>query len=130
MSAELIIGPEHAAARNAASLVLADTGTLNARIFWYTTQGGAQLAELVLAKPCGSQDGQGRIVLVQDEIGGDLIGATGTATWAEWISADGKLMGAGAVTDQSGQGPFRLRGSSGTALYAGGLLLLGDVVIE
>ena len=43
--------------------------------------------------------------------------------------ADGKLIGRGLVTDEVGAGHFKLLGSTGTQLYAGGKAILGETRI-
>jgi hypothetical protein len=44
---------------------------------------------------------------------------------ALWYSYDNELLASGAVTDEAGEGPFKLSGSAGTLLHAGGRAILG-----
>lgn len=121
------IGADHAAARNLGSISFADSGAANSSIEVFDAT-GAKLVTLTLAKPCGALNSSGKIVLAQKDSGGDLIVLSGQAATASWISGDGRLVAAGAVTDQSGEGPFILQGSGGassTQLYAGGRAYLG-----
>ena len=82
------------------------------------------LAVVVLAVPCG-EIVDGALVLAQADPEGDLIAATGTAATALWYSYDNVLLASGVVTDESGEGPFKLAGSAGTLLLAGGRAILG-----
>lgn len=136
------------AARNAASIALADLGAANSSIKLYTAQGGALLATRQLDKPCGSiRPSDGRLVLAMGDAV-DVAVATGAATWAEWCDGSGVAVAAGRVTDPAGNitdgsgnvvpdplglGAFVLGGSGGstggTMVYAGGLVLLYAGVI-
>lgn len=130
----------HRAARNAASIALADEGAANSVIRVYTAQGGTLLATRQLGKPCGTvRPSDGRIVLETGDAT-DVAVATGAATWAEWCDGSGVAISAGRVTDPDGNitdgsgnvvpdplgvGPFVLGGGApGTMVYAGGLVLL------
>lgn len=130
----------HRAARNAASIALADEGAANSVIRVYTAQGGTLLATRQLDKPCGTvRPSDGRIVLETGDAT-DVAVATGAATWAEWCDGSGVAISAGRVTDPDGNitdgsgnvvpdplgvGPFVLGGGApGTMVYAGGLVLL------
>ena len=63
----------HRAARNAASIALADTGAGVASIKLYSApSGGTLLAVRNLAKPCGSVNAAGRIALAQ-AVADDLV---------------------------------------------------------
>lgn len=62
---DLINTTAHRAARNAASIALADTGAGVASIKLYAASGGTLLAVRQLAKPCGTVTAAGRIVLAQ-----------------------------------------------------------------
>lgn len=130
------------AARNAASIVRADDGAGNASIQLYDASGGTLLATRALAKPCASVRAlDGRLVLAPSSAN-DLVQVTGAATWGEWRAADGTLLASGPVTDEAGRitdgtglldtgdiGPWVLSGTSGTQLYAGGIVLLTAGVI-
>lgn len=130
----------HRAARNAASLALADLGPANSVIRVYTASGGTLLATRQLEKPCGSvRPSDGRLVLETSDAT-DVAVATGAATWAEWCDGSGSPISAGRVTDPDGNitdgsgnvvpdplglGPFVLGGGApGTMVYTGGLVLL------
>lgn len=133
----------HRAARNAASIALADLGASNSVIRVYTALSGTLLATRQLDKPCGTiRPSDGRLVLEMGEAT-DVAVATGAATWAEWCDGAGVAISAGRVTDPSGNitdgagnvvadplglGAFVLGGSGGstggTMVYAGGLVLL------
>lgn len=135
--------PTHRAARNAASIALADTGAGAASIKLYDAPtAGTLLAVRSLARPCGSINAAGRIELLQASAD-DLVLADGGAAWAEWCDADGVAISAGHVTDAAGNttsggvaaphplgiGPFVLTGTTGTQLYAGGIVRLTTALI-
>lgn len=114
----------HRAARNQATITLADTGAGNACIKLYTAAGGTLLATRNLKKPSGTIDvASGRIAL-QQSASDDLVAADGTATHGELVAADGTVIATGAVTDAAGAGPLKL--TTGTSLLAGGLLMLAE----
>ena len=122
----LSITVAHRAARNQASIDLADAGSAASSIKLYTAQDGDLLAVRTLAKPCGAiVPGTGRIALHGAEAT-DLAVATGQAAWAEWCDGDGVAIATGTVSDSEGSGDFRLQGASGTQIYAGGVVLLAD----
>ncbi len=137
------IGPEHAAAQLAASLAFADAGAQPSRIHLYADAGvatgaapaGEPLAEIVLAKPCGTI-AAGKLTLHPANAAGAMVLANGTSRAARWVSGEGKLVTAGTVTDMAHFGDFRIGGAptapgdDSPALYAGGLVLLGDVVLD
>lgn len=119
-------------ARLEATRDFADLGTGNSTIMLYgTTQplpGGSETADplvtITLAKPCGSVTGN-LLVLEQNAPAGDLIANTGAALWARWVNGNGDWMADGDVTDESGAGDFKVAGTTGTTLYAGGKAILG-----
>lgn len=118
------ITPAHRAARNLASITLASSGTAASSIRLYDAQGGLLLAQQTLASPvCGDITPEGRISLLP-AAGSDLVLATGEATWAEWCDGDGLAIAADAVTDEAGVGQFKLAGTTGTMVYAGGVVTL------
>ena len=123
----MTISTAHRAARNAASIAMADAGAGPSSVKIYTEQGGVLLAVCRLAKPCGTINAQGRIVLAASAA--DLVAETGSVTWAEWCDSAGAVMAAGTVTDQAGAGDFKLAGTSGTTVYQGGRVLLDDVIL-
>ena len=59
-----------------------------------------------------------------------MIVASGQAVKAAWSTSDGQLIGQGLVTDEAGDGHFKLLGSTGTQLYAGGKVILGETRIS
>jgi len=132
----------HRAARNAASIALADTGAGVSSIKLYTASGGTLLAQRQLAKPCGTVNGAGRIALAQ-AVADDLVLLDGAAAWAEWCDAGGTAISSGHVTDAAGNytsggavvahpdgvGPFVLTGTTGTQLYTGGIVRLTTALI-
>lgn len=141
---QLINTPSHRAARNAASIALADTGPGVASICLYTAQGGDLLALRKLQKPCAQITAlpDGRIALLQagDD---DLVLADGVATWGAWVDAAGTPISQGHVTDAQGRigppgsaaphpkglGPFVLTAGEGTQLYAGAIVRLVAALI-
>lgn len=145
MTAKLQLTQAHRAARNAASIVLADTGPANSSIRLYAAQGGTLLGVRTLDRPCGLvRPGDGRIALAQPATNTDVVLASGGATWGEWCDASGVAISGGYVTDEDGNytddtgavvphpdgvGPFVLKGTTGTMLYAGGLVLLDVALI-
>lgn len=132
------------AAANAASISLADVGAGNASLKVYTAQGGTLLGTRHLAKPCGIvRLSDGRIDLISGEEP-DVVAAAGGAGWVEWCDGNGVMLSAWHLTDTAGNitdgtgavvphpdgvGPFMLAGTTGTTLYAGGLINLYSVVI-
>lgn len=134
----------HRAARNAASIALADAGAGNSSIKLYTALGGTLLATRTLAKPCGTvRPSDGRILLTTGDTT-DVVVANGGATHAEWCDGSGVAISAGRVTDTAGNitdglgavvphpdgiGTFVLGGTTGTTLYLGGLVLLNSALI-
>lgn len=136
----------HRAARNAASIALADAGAGNASVRLYTTDGGTLLAIRTLAKPCGIvRPSDGRIELAALSDPTDVAVATGAARWGQWHDGSGVAISGGRVTDTDGNvtdgdgnlvpdpdgvGPFVLSGGEpGTMVYAGGLVLLSVALI-
>lgn len=126
---EFEISAAHAAARLQATLAFADAGTGPASIQLYDAN-EQLLVTLTLTKPCGQVTEAGYLLLTQANGGGDMILASGQAAIGIWSAGDGQLIGRGLVTDEAGQGHFKLLGSSGTQLYAGGKAILGETRIE
>ena len=83
----MIISTAHRAARNAATIALADMGAGPSSIKIYD-ENGVLLAVCRLAKPCGTITEQGRIALQQSSQP-DLVLATGTPSRGEWCDGDG-----------------------------------------
>ena len=138
----MTIGPAHALAQLAATLAFADDGALPSVILLYAdaalATGGtpfdAPLAEVALAKPCGTVT-DGVLTLHFAAPGGSMVLINGTPRAAHWVNGAGVLVAAGTVTDVDNDGDFRIAGAptapgdTAPALYAGGLVLLGDVVL-
>ena len=139
----MVIGPEHALAQLAASLVFADAGANPSHIYLYAdaavatgaAPAASPLAEIELAKPCGTIAG-GVLTLHPADSAGTLVLVTGIPRAARWVSGDDMLVSAGTVTDMTHTGDFRVGGGTTAAgddsptLYAGGIVLLGDVVLD
>ena len=85
---------------------------------------------LTLTKPCGQITEPGHLLLTQANGGGDMILVSGQAASGIWSTSDGQLIGRGLVTDEAGAGHFKLLGSTGTQLYAGGKAILGETRID
>lgn len=139
----MVIGPAHTLAQLAASIAFADAGAQPSRILLYADAGaatgaapsGAPLAEVTLAKPCGSI-AAGQLTLHVADPAGAMVLASGQPRAAQWISGAGLLVAAGTVTDMDHGGDFRVSGAATPPgddtplLYAGGLVLLGAVVLD
>ena len=126
---EFEISAAHALARLQATQAFADSGAEASRITLYDAS-EQLLATLTLTKPCGQITEGGYLLLTQASGGGDMIIASGQAVTGVWSSSDGKLIGRGQVTDEAGDGHFKLLGSTGTQLYAGGKVILGETRIS
>ena len=124
----MIISRDHRAARNGASISIADAVAGASSVRLYDAQGGLLLGVRTLAKPCGAITPEGRISLLS-ATAQDLVQVTGSAAWAEWCDGGGTPIAWGAVTDEAGAGPFKLAGTSGTMLYAGGAVLLAGALL-
>ena len=125
---EFDISAAHALARLQATLAFADSGSEASRIALYDSA-EQLLVTLTLTKPCGQITEAGYLLLTQASGGGDMILASGQAATGVWATGDGKLIGRGLVTDEAGAGHFKLLGSTGTQLYAGGKAILGETRI-
>lgn len=123
----LAITTAHRAARNAASIAHADAGAGHSTLRLYDAPGGNLLATRTLDKPCGALNAAGQIVLAASAA--DLVSADGAVAWAEWCDGNGVPIATGTVTDQAGDGDFKLAGTSGTMVYAGGRVLLDDLIL-
>ena len=138
----IAIGPEHAMAQLAASLVFADAGGGPSVIKVYTTTqpaagaapGGAEQAAIVLAQPCATL-AAGVLTLHPADPTGAMVLASGLPRWARWERFDGLLVADGTVTDIANGGDFTLTGAAtppgetSPMLYAGGRALLGAVTL-
>ena len=127
----LEITPEHKAARSAGSIAFADQGPSNSTILLFaSTDGtGTPLVQIKLAKPCGTVDAAGTILFTQDDPAGDMILVSGAALSGLWVNGAGVVMGRGTVTDEAGDGHFKVRGTTGTMLYAGASAQLGVTAV-
>lgn len=125
---ELTISVAHNTARLEGSMAHADSGTGSAYINVYDAS-AVLLGVVHLAKPCGAIVG-GFLVLEQADPTADLVLVSGAAASAKMFNGAGLEMASGAVTDEAGAGPFKLGGTAGTTLYAGGKLLLGTTALE
>ena len=126
---EFEISAAHALVRLQATLAFADSGPQASRISLYDNA-DQLLVTLTLTKPCGQITADGTLLLTQASGGGDMIVASGQAAIGVWATSDGKLIGRGQVTDEAGDGHFKLLGSTGTQLYAGGKAILGVTRID
>ena len=136
------ISPQHALAQLAATLTFADAASGASVIRLYadanaatgTVPVDAPLASIAMAQPCGTITG-GTLVLHPADLSGAMVLATGIPRAAHWVRADGVLVAAGTVTDATGTGDFRVagaataQGETSPTLYAGGKVLLSDVVL-
>lgn len=122
------ISAAHALARLQATASFADSGPAASTIALYDAA-EQLLVTLTLTKPCGQTTEEGYLVLTQASGTGDMILTSGQAAIGVWSTSDGKLVGRGLVTDEAGQGHFKLLGSTGTQLYAGGKAILGETRI-
>ena len=120
------ISRDHRAARNAASIALADAGPGASCIKVYDAQGGTLLGVRQLAKPCGDITAEGRIQLLP-AAANDLVTAGGVPGWAEWCAGSGVPIWGAKVTDEAGAGPFKLAGTAESMMiYQGGVLALSS----
>ena len=126
---EFEISAAHALTRLEATLAFADSGPDASRIALYDAA-EQLLVTLTLTKPCGQITEPGYLLLTQANGGGDMITNSGQAATGIWSTSDGKLIGRGLVTDEAGAGHFKLLGSTGTQLYAGGKAILGETRID
>ena len=126
---EFEISAAHALARLQATQAVADSGPEASRISLYDAA-EQLLVTLTLTKPCGQITEAGYLVLTQASGSGDMILTSGQAAIGVWSTSDGKLIGRGLVTDEAGAGHFKLLGSTGTQLYAGGKAILGETRID
>ncbi len=139
----MVVGASCSLAQLAATLVFADTGPLPSRIVLYAdaavatgaAPADAPLADIELATPCGTLAG-GNLTLHPALATGSMVTVGGTPRAARWVNGDGDLVVAGTVTDLANGGFFRVGGAltapgeTSPAFYAGGLVLLGAVVLD
>lgn len=130
------IGFEHADAQLAATIIFADAGSGASKIKLYSEPDGAgdMLAEIVLAKPCGTL-AIGALLLHPLDIVGSMVLLSGIPRSGRWVSAAGLLVATGTVTDLAHDGDFKVAGGNtevgdtSPMLYAGGLVVLGTLTL-
>lgn len=136
------IGPELALLQLQAALDFADLGG-GARIELYdeaavatgSAPTGTALASIALAVPCGTL-AAGALTLHPDAPTGALVVRSGIPRAARWVNGEGGVVSVGTVTDMAGSGDFRVGGANtapgetSPTLQAGGLVLLGAVVLD
>ena len=97
--------------------------------------GDTPLAVITLAKPCGVIAG-GSFDLIADDPLGSLVTTGGVPHGARWEKSDGTLVARGSVTDAANGGDFTVSGGetpvgeTSPHLYAGGLVILGEVTLS
>lgn len=116
---------DHRAARNQASITFADAGAGASSIALFDAPGGNLLAVRTLAKPCGTITVEGRIQLLP-AVDNDLVLITGMPAWGVWRNGNGVSIFEGAVTDEAGDGTFKLAGTETMMIYAGGVVVLSS----
>ena len=131
----MTITRNHRAARNQATINFADTGAGPSALQFRDAQGGLLLAVRALAKPCGTINATGEIVL-QPAATNDLVLVTGKPIWCDWCNGDGVIIAGDVVTDEDGAGPFKISGTSlgedghrTGMIYAGGVIVLGAPLV-
>ena len=95
---------------------------------------GAVLGEVVFKKPCGIVAGETLTLQAANPSGGMVL-VGGFPRWVRWERSDGQLVFAGPATDMDHGGFFRFQGGytpegeTSPLLQAGGVLLLGNLVL-
>lgn len=123
----LLITTAHQAARNAASVALADGGPGQSTLRLYDSA-DVYLGACLLAKPCAEVQPDGTLVLLP-AVEPEIAVASGAAVRLEWCDGAGVSIASGTVSELGGGGDFELVGASGTQVYAGAQVLLQSVVI-
>ena len=123
----LAITTAHHAARNAATIALADSGPGYSTLRLYDGA-SVYLGACALAKPCAEVQPDGTLMLLPN-IEPEIAVASGVAVRLEWCDGAGVAIATGTVTELGGGGDFELVGASGTQIYAGAQVLLQAVVI-
>ena len=129
MSLDLEISPAVRLARTEATLATMDAGLAHCRLYVYATlwpgfaepAGGPALVVIELAKPSGTIDLDGWIILTAAAPDGSMIDLDGEARWARLVAGDGSIVFDSAVSDALGLARIKL---SRTTLYAGGYVRL------
>lgn len=137
------IGTKAQLAQLQATVNFADTGPGRARVLIYTTPrvapgaepGAVPQVDVELAKPCGTIVGGG-LQLHPANLSGSLVMATGIPLWGRWMSASGEFIADGDVTDADHGGDLQIiggqtpEGGSSPLLYAGSLVVVGDMILS
>lgn len=98
------------------------------------TDAHTPIATITLDKPCGVI-ASGSFDLIAEDPLGSLVTSNGIPHGARWEKSDGALVARGSVTDASNGGDFTVSGGetpsgeTSPQLYAGGLVILGDVTL-
>jgi hypothetical protein len=142
MSTLLRLSALHSLARLAGTRAGADDhATAHSYIDFYDSEPVQTLDEVsdrpacvrvVLTKPCGAIV-DGVLVLAQQDASGDLIALDSLEAglqWARWFTAAGVPWADGDVSDEAGTGFYKLKGTSGTRVFAGGRAVLGQVLMS
>lgn len=111
----------HRAARNAASVALASAGPGVSSLRFYSAD-DAFLGALLLAQPCAVINDAGRMELQPGAQ--SLVQASGSVARCDWCDGAGAVLLSASVTDAAGDGVFKLQGTAGTQVYAGGVIAL------
>jgi hypothetical protein len=100
-------------------------------------EGGAittLLASVLLAVPAGAVE-NGQLALAQADAAGDMVAATGIATWGRLVLANGTWVADFSVSGPSGTGQVKIvvvappEGDPEAKLYQGGTFFISRVVI-
>ena len=124
--ADLILSLANRAARNAASIALADAGSGSASVRLWNALGDLQ-AVIPLQKPCGRvSEEDGLITLLPDLTQQAVVIATGEAVRGAWCDGAGDIIASGSAGAPGSGAVFIVEGTaSGDAmLYAGGAVTL------
>lgn len=132
----IYLPPPHNDYRLLGTLAYAELGTGPSKIQLFATAmpasggsaGATPLVEMVLTDPPGTLVSN-TLVLTQADLSGDLILVQGSALWGRWVNGAGAIVMDGDCTDESGDGFFKLSGTSGTLLYAGARAILGATAL-
>lgn len=128
--------PALATAQLEAALARLDAGAGNARMRVFSTltppeASDTPMCELTLPKPCGAVSGAQLTLAAPDAA---LVMVAGLPRWAVLVAGDGVALHVGDVTDDAGDGFYKVTGADTppgeTSPYfaAGGLLSMGSVV--
>jgi hypothetical protein len=93
---------------------------------------GSACVRITLTKPCGVIVA-GQLVMAQQNADGDLIARDSVETglrWGRWFTAAGLIYGDGDLTDESGDGFFKIKGTSGTRVFGGGRVVLSAIKLD